>query len=84
MKAMEFNKEIDKGLSEFIQSTWIRRTKDIAEIIVDFHEGNSEKPIRLIGFSTESSKTDFEIFELGFHYYNDLKFEIQKDETNNL
>lgn len=73
---MKYNEEIDKGLSEFINSTFIRRTGEIAEIIVDYYEG---KPVRLIGFSTDANKNDFEIFEEGYYYWNELKIFIENE-----
>jgi len=73
---MNENKEIDKGLSEFISSTFVQRTGKIAEIIVDFFEGDPLKPIRLIGFQTDASYSDFEILEDGYYYYNELKINI--------
>ncbi len=70
---MKTNTEIDKGLSDFIQSVEITRKENIAEIIVDYYQGH---PIRLIGFKTDSEKTDFQILEEGYSYYNELKLEI--------
>jgi hypothetical protein len=47
----------------------IRRTGDIAEIIVDTWKG---KPIRLMGFTTDASLPDFDICEQGHLYLKRL------------
>jgi hypothetical protein len=47
----------------------IRRTGNIAEIIVDRWKG---KPIRLMGFYTDAHLSDFEIYEQGFAYLKRL------------
>lgn len=67
------NLEIDKTLSEYIQSVNIIRKDNIAEVVVDYFKS---KPIRLIGFETTSTKTDFEIYEESYNYYNELKYNI--------
>lgn len=72
---MKYNTEIDKGLSEFISSTFIRRVDNIAEIIIDYYEG---KPVRLIGFQADAQDTDFEIYESGYHYYKEFKRILRK------
>lgn len=54
--------------SDFCQMD-IRRTDNIAEIIVEYFEGDLSKPIRLIGFATDASKTDYEIAEEGWEYW---------------
>lgn len=79
---MKNNKEIDKGLSEFISNTLVRRTGDIAEIIVDYYEGDLNKPVRLIGFATEAARSDFDILEDGYYYYNELKRNIINESKN--
>lgn len=73
---MNFNKEIDKGLSDFIQNTTIVRSGEVAEIIVDYYEG---KPIRLLDFTSNSSKSDFDISEEGYFYYQELKRSISSN-----
>lgn len=70
------NTEIEKGLSEFIQNVEVIRTGDIAEIIVDYDAG---RPIILLGFSTDANKSDFEVTEEGYHYYQRLKEHIAKN-----
>ena len=70
------NKEIDNGLTGFMGSVFIIRSGEIAEIIVDYYEG---KPVRLIGFQTESNKSDFEILEAGYYYWNELKTLIEDE-----
>ncbi len=67
----------DFTLSDFCNMQ-IKRT-DVAEIIVDYSEGDINKSVRLIGFSTDINKTDFEIQEEGFEYYQNLKEEINKN-----
>jgi len=67
------NNEIDKGLSEFISSTEIIRADNIAEIIVDYFENDKNMPIRLLGFSADANKSDYEISEEGYYYYQSLK-----------
>jgi len=57
------------NLSQFITDSEVVRNNENAEIIIDYYEGH---PIRLIGFKEETSKTDFEILESGFNYYNIL------------
>lgn len=56
---------------EFFE-TEIRRTGDIAEIIVEYYEGDKDKPIRLIGFHTDSSMLDIDILIEGYSYYLEL------------
>jgi hypothetical protein len=53
----------------------IRRTGDIAEIIVDTWKG---KPIRLMGFTADATLPDFEIYEQGFAYLKRLVKELSK------
>lgn len=72
------NTAIDQGLSEFMQATEVRRNGEAAEIIIDYFHGDETKPVRLIGFKTNASKSDYEILEEGFYYYNRLKEEITK------
>ena len=64
------------NLSDFMQYD-IRRIDDIAEIIVAYDNDDESKPIRLIGFATESSKCDFEIYEEGLDYYNKLVDQVE-------
>jgi hypothetical protein len=51
----------------------ISRKEEIAEIIIDYtlYKGE-QKPVRLIGFTSNSNKSDFEIREEGFYYYQKL------------
>ena len=50
----------------------IHRNGAAAEIIVDYFEGDSQKPVRLLGFVADASLTDFEIAEQGYAYYQQL------------
>lgn len=72
------NNEIDKGLSEFMSNIEIKRNNGIAEIIIDYFNNDKNKPIRLIGFSTNPNNSDYEIAEEGYHYYQSLKLEIEQ------
>lgn len=73
------------SLSDIMQGEIIRHD-GIAEIIIDHYDPddfpddpqNWMKPVRLIGFSTEASKTDLEIYEEGWDYYQALKHEVEK------
>lgn len=81
--ATKFNTEVDKSLSEFISSVEIIRTNDKAEIIIDYVDVH---PIRLLGFSTDLNKSDWEVYEEGFHYYQSLKHYLKKqihEQANN-
>ena len=55
-------------LTDFMSKEIIRKG-DSAEIIFE-HVNN--KPVRLIGFKVDASKSDFEIRELGFLYFLEL------------
>ena len=66
----------DMSLSDMCQCE-IRRTGDAAEIIIDYYHGDPEKPVRLLGFVTQSSKSDFEIFEEGYLYYRELLYYLK-------
>jgi len=59
----------------------IQRGEGIAEIIVDEHEGHS---IPLIGFSCDENKTDFEIAEEAYEYYQELMRALDKDRENQI
>jgi len=52
-------------LSDFLNMEIIR-TRNEATIIFDYYKGH---PISLIGFMTNSSLSNFEIAEEGYHYY---------------
>ena len=67
-------------LSDFLGKE-VKRTGDIAEIVYDHYEGDKDKPVRLIGFVTDASKTDFEILEEGYHYYLNLCEKARDNET---
>lgn len=47
----------------------IRRTGEVAEIIIDEWKG---KPVRLMGFVTDAGLSDFEIYEQGQMYLKRL------------
>lgn len=61
------------NLSDFM-SMEVIRTKDVAEIIFDHNEGGM--PIRLLGFETEASKSDYEVREEAYGYWKLLIEEI--------
>lgn len=68
-------------LSDFCQLE-IKRTNGIAEIIIDHTTWNGElKPVRLLGFQS-TSPNDFEVYEEGFSYYQQLTKEIEKIKTH--
>jgi len=74
---------IYSNLTEFINECSITRTKDRAEIVVDYYSDKDYpedigKPVRLIGFSTCSIYSDFEIFEQGYSYYKELVNKLGK------
>lgn len=68
---------MEDTLSDFIGKE-VKRTGDVAEIIYNYHEGNKDKPVRLIGFSTDASKSDYEILEEGYHYYLELTERVKE------
>jgi len=59
-------------LTEFMYKTVIRNG-DTAELIFGNYEDDENKPVRLMGFQTESWKTDYQIREEGFFYFLDLQ-----------
>jgi hypothetical protein len=61
----------DWTLSDF-QEMQVVRYDDVARIIVDYWEGDGNKPVHLIGFYGDASLTDFEIREEGFNHYQKL------------
>ena len=60
------NKELT--LTDFMSKDIIRKG-DSAELIFDYVDG---KPIRLLGFKTEASNSDYTVRELGFLYFLSL------------
>lgn len=68
---------IQDTLSDFMNKE-VKRTGHLAEIIYEYYEGDKNKPVRLIGFVTDASKTDFEILEEGYHYYIELCEQVKK------
>ncbi|HEX8586083.1 MAG TPA: hypothetical protein VF680_16940 [Allosphingosinicella sp.] len=63
------------NLTDFInQCIYILRLDEKAEIIFDLDGYGNE--IKLIGFRTDSDKTDFEIYEKGYEYFNNLIKEL--------
>ena len=60
-----------RTLSDFCDMEIIRND-GVAEIVFDKVGLNKEIPVRLIGFYTDANKSDFEIREEGFYYYNEL------------
>lgn len=72
--------KIIHDISEFINEVeGIKRDGEIAEIIYDYFEGDLNKPVRLIGFSSESMKNDYEIYEEGFMHYKNLLKTFRKN-----
>ncbi len=65
------------SLSDFCQLP-IKRTEDQAEIIIAYYLGtNPETPCRLIGFSTQAHKSDFDVYEEAFGYFTHLTEELR-------
>ncbi len=64
-------------LSDFCRLP-VKRTGDIAEIIVAYYKFDKTKPIRLLGFTTSSEKSDFDIQEEAYLYFRGLNQELQK------
>lgn len=72
---MENKKELT--LTDFMYKT-VRRTGEIAELIFDNYNNDPTKPIRLMGFKTESWKDDYSVREEGYLYYLDLIDESER------
>ena len=64
-------------LSDFV-NMGIIRTNDKAEIIFDYFQGDPNDPVRLMGFQDDAWKSNFEISENGFYFWQELLWNSQQ------
>lgn len=61
------------SLSDFISRTEIAIDQTgKACIVIDYYQGDENKPVRLAYFNTAPELSDFEIWEEGWSYFNRL------------
>lgn len=74
---------IYNNLTEFINGCDISRKEEEVEIIVSYYDGKDfpeykGEPVRLLGFITDSSLSDYKIYEEGWCYYKKLVDKLKK------
>ena len=67
----------DLNFYDFLQLEVIR-DEGIAEIVFDYIDGDKTKPVKLTGFKTDPTLSNFHILEDGYEYYCELLQEIKK------
>ena len=62
-----------KDRLKYFMSLTVTRTKDVAELIYDYVDGDKNRPVRLIGFASDPKKTDDEIRTEGYYFMIELE-----------